>query len=258
MKKNVILIIAALFTLISCGEVLPSSSTSYKVSSTSIVKTKNEVSDFILKGINQADALNMTYKVRNYVDDDIIEITFLYVCNNSVDVDSFEMSMMTFMKVNNDDEISIVKSYYKNREFYLSLFNASSGEFDLFRVNISEDMNMDELIDLTGMELFYSSPNDDLFSRIDEQVLTDADFNSSNEYVFNFNQNISNLKKISVDKDMSTIKIETDELDNNQNRIEQIVTLIPKFNDTYSIEFNIKKDNYTSITLEELGQLLTN
>ena len=121
-----------------------------------------------------------------------------------------------------------------------------------------EDMNMDELIDLTGMELFYSSPNDDLFSRIDEQVLTDADFNSSNEYVFNFNQNISNLKKISVDKDMSTIKIETDELDNNQNRIEQIVTLIPKFNDTYSIEFNIKKDNYTSITLEELGQLLTN
>jgi len=255
MKQKTILILLLIFMLVGC-EVSGEQSSSQL--STPLNYSKNEVSDFILKGINEADAIDLTYKLKNQVDNQLLEITFYYVCNNSDNINDFEMLMLTFMKVNNDNEINIAKSFYKNKEFYLSLLNIASGEHDLYKIIIDDTMSLDDLIDVTGMHFFYSPPSDDLFSNIDQEVLEIANFKVEHDYIYDYQGivNKANITMIKVNKELTTIEITTSELDVLDNPLDQIITLIPKFNNKFDIKFTDNKNDYQLITFEELEEII--
>ncbi len=256
MKHKTILILTLLFLLIGCEVSGEQNHSSTYSSSTNY--SQNEVTEFILKGINEADALDITYKVKNQVDNQLLEITFYYVCNNSDNINDFEMLMLTFMKVNNDNEINIAKSFYKNKEFYLSLLNIASGEHDLYKIIIDDTMSLDDLIDVTGMHFFYSPPSDDLFSNIDQEVLEIANFKVEHDYIYDYQGivNKANITMIKVNKELTTIEITTSELDVLDNPLDQIITLIPKFNNKFDIKFTDNKNDYQLITFEELEEII--
>ena len=127
--KHKTILIHTLFLLIGC-EVSGEQAILQLIHHQLIIQ--NEVTEFILKGINETDALDITYKVKNQVDNQLLEITFYYVCNNSDNINDFEMLMLTFMKVNNDNENSLNR--FIKIKFYLSLLNIASGEHDLYKI----------------------------------------------------------------------------------------------------------------------------
>jgi hypothetical protein len=261
--KALALITITVLLMISC-EVTGFESSSQNNTSieSNINKDKSEVINYVNLTLNEASSISMDYKVKTYLNNQSVEVIFYYVSNNSDNIADFEMTMITFMKVisnGEEQELMISQSYYFESNLYITLLNSNNGLFDKYVVNFDPSLTMDELSKMIGINLFYTSPSNDLFSLINTELLNKAVYTVNSEYIFNFTniKNEANLKYIKVDKGLSKLTIVTDERDSNSNKVEQNIVIEPKFNGGKNkINKPSDFDTYQTLSFDDLKSLL--